>query len=282
MADELLSAPTCFVIMPFGGNYDRYYRNIYVPAIQKAGFAPVRGDSIFGAGMIMEDIWRSTQSSTVVLADVTGRNPNVFYELGLAHAAGKPVVIVSNNLEDIPFDIRHIRHVPYDKDDENWGATLQDRIGEALKETERDPLRGLSMFLRPIGPAAKDLSERQRAVVGFWTGRGQDIYVETAKDKVAFDLNFEFSFNQSQILGTVEVIPLNVNGSESVKLSLNGEFYNDDLFEMIYRSRVRKQYGAMVVRISDEPNILDGHYAGFSPTRGCFIMGDFKVTRHKI
>ena len=54
----------------------------------------------------MAHVWRFTRQSLVVLGDVTGKNPNVFYELGLAHASGKPVVIVTNSLEDVPFDLK--------------------------------------------------------------------------------------------------------------------------------------------------------------------------------
>ena len=91
-------------------------------------------------------------------------------------------------------------------------------------------------------------------------------------------MQFEFSFNRSQIAGAVDVLPINT-AYGPVNLSFNGEFYNDDLFELIYRSRVRKQYGAMVIRISEELDKLYGHYAGFSPIRACFIMGKFELTR---
>jgi len=49
-----------------------------------------------------------------VIADCTGRNPNVFYEIGLAHASGKPVILITQNSDDVPFDIRHLRYIQYD------------------------------------------------------------------------------------------------------------------------------------------------------------------------
>lgn len=79
----------------------------------------------------------------MVLADVTGKNPNVFYELGLAHAAGKPAVIVTNDLRDVPFDLQGLRIIEYDKDHENWGAVLQKNITEALRATLADPARAV-------------------------------------------------------------------------------------------------------------------------------------------
>src|ERR1700694_6203713 len=96
-----MSMDTCFVIMPFGSPFDRYFKNIFVPAIEDAGLRIFRGDSIFMPSAIMPDIWRRLNDAKVLVADLTGRNPNVFYELGLAHAMQKPVVLVTSNLDDV-------------------------------------------------------------------------------------------------------------------------------------------------------------------------------------
>src|ERR1700730_5134373 len=130
---------SCFVIMPFGPPFDRYYRRIFIPAIEAAGLAPMRTDSIFSPNTIMADVWRCTKAAAVALADVTGKNPNVFYELGLAHAVGKPVVIITNDLDDVPFDLKGLRIIEYNKDDEDWGETLKATITAALRATTGDP-----------------------------------------------------------------------------------------------------------------------------------------------
>ena len=62
-------------------------------------------------------------------ADLSGKNPNVFYELGLAHAIGKPVVMVAATIDDVPFDLRGLRTILYDKENEAWGEELRERIG---------------------------------------------------------------------------------------------------------------------------------------------------------
>ena len=77
--------------MPFGDWFDRYYSEIYVPALKDAGFEPVRADSLFTSGSVMEQIYEQIQKSKVLLAELTGKNPNVFYEMGVAHALQKPV-----------------------------------------------------------------------------------------------------------------------------------------------------------------------------------------------
>ena len=125
----------CFVIMPFGDPFDRYYDEIYSPAIKDARLIPRIADDIYGPGDIMRDIWNLTKEAKVVLAVLTGKNPNVFYELGLAHGMKIPVIIVTQSRDDVPFDLRPVRNIVYDKDDPNWGEILQVNISKYIKKT---------------------------------------------------------------------------------------------------------------------------------------------------
>ena len=131
--------PKCFVIMPFGGWFDKYYINVYIPAIEAAGFEAKRADDLYRPGNIVNDIWTYTKEATVLLADLTNKNPNVFYELGLAHAITKPAILITASMEDVPFDLRSLRVIDYDKNSPNWGDLLQDRITKALIETLKNP-----------------------------------------------------------------------------------------------------------------------------------------------
>jgi hypothetical protein len=92
-----------------------------VPAIKEAGLEPVRADELFSTGSVIEQIWEQISRAKVLLADLTGKNANVFYELGLSHAANKPVVFTTGQLEDVPFDLRHLRVAVYDVRDPAWG-----------------------------------------------------------------------------------------------------------------------------------------------------------------
>jgi len=74
-----------------------------------------------------------------VLVELTTRNPNVFYELGLAHALEKPVVPVSLNEADIPFDLKHIRVIYYDMTDPFWGSKLLDKVAENILSAIEHP-----------------------------------------------------------------------------------------------------------------------------------------------
>ena len=112
---------TCFVMMPFAAPLGGYYASIYEPAIKKAGLTPVRADTdIFGTGKIIDQIWAGLNRAKVLVAELTGRNPNVLYELGLAHALHKPVVLISSNEADVPFDVRHVRVIYYELTDPFW------------------------------------------------------------------------------------------------------------------------------------------------------------------
>jgi len=131
---------TCFVMMPFVEPIGGYYKKIYEPAIEKAGLKPIRADTeIFGTGKIMDQIWAGINSAKVLVAELTTRNPNVFYELGIAHALHKPVVLVSSNDKDVPFDLHHIRVIYYDMTDPFWGAKLLEKVAENIVSALKNP-----------------------------------------------------------------------------------------------------------------------------------------------
>lgn len=76
----------CFVIMPFKGDLKEVYEKAIKPASKEAGFTPLRVDEVPGIYNINRKIIQNIFTSEVVIADLTGWNPNVFYELGVAHS----------------------------------------------------------------------------------------------------------------------------------------------------------------------------------------------------
>jgi hypothetical protein len=139
---------TCFVMMPFGHWFDTYYKELFIPAINEAGMESLRADELFSTGTVIEQIWEQIQKSKILLADLTGKNANVFYELGLAHAAHKPVVFTSGNLEDVPFDLRHLRVIIYDVSDPFWGEKLKTNLTAYLKNAKNDPTKSIPQPFR--------------------------------------------------------------------------------------------------------------------------------------
>lgn len=147
---KIASGESCFVVMPFAPPTGNYYQQIYEPAIHKAGLHPVRADAdIFGTGKIMDQIWQGITAAKVLVAELTQRNPNVLYELGLAHALKKPVVLVSSNENDVPFDLQHIRVIYYDVTDLFWGQKLIEKVAENIVSALKNPKEAI--FQRALG-----------------------------------------------------------------------------------------------------------------------------------
>jgi len=93
---------------------------------------------------IAQEIFDSIRSCRLVIADCTGANPNVLYEIGLAHAIGTRVLLLTKNLKDVPFDIRHLRHLKLR--DYSRGALPRDKLENAIEDT----IRGWSLDDLPI------------------------------------------------------------------------------------------------------------------------------------
>jgi len=124
---------TCFVVMPFHSLFDSEYERVIQPAIRETGLECVRGNEIYSEANIVQDIWRSLRQARVIVAELSGRNPNVLYEVGLAHAIGKPIVLLTRNQEDVPFDLRALRYLYYDPNDPFWGENLRSALTDSVR-----------------------------------------------------------------------------------------------------------------------------------------------------
>lgn len=107
-------APKCFVMMPFAGEFEDIYFFGIVPTLTEMGLIAQRADQIVGTGLILKDIIRAINNADIVIVDVSKANPNVFYELGISHALAKQVILMSQSIDDVPFDIRSYRVLIYD------------------------------------------------------------------------------------------------------------------------------------------------------------------------
>jgi hypothetical protein len=99
-------------MMPFSPAFDAVYRCLKRTA-EKIGLRCRRADDIWESPAVMQDVVSLIDKSRVVICDCSGRNPNVFYEIGIAHALGREVILITQAEADIPFDLRHLRYVPY-------------------------------------------------------------------------------------------------------------------------------------------------------------------------
>lgn len=104
----------CFVIMPFHKSFDKIF-NCIQSAFNKSNWVCNRADEIYEPTQVVNIIWEQILRSNLIISDLTGRNANVFYELGYAHALGKNTILITQSIDDIPFDLRHLRCIEYSK-----------------------------------------------------------------------------------------------------------------------------------------------------------------------
>lgn len=113
VAEEVKQPTDIFVVMPFRPELQPVYEDHIASVSRALGLTVSRGDVFFTAHAVMNDIWSAIVSSKIIIADCTGKNPNVFYEIGIAHTVGRPIILVTQNSEDVPFDIKHLRYIHY-------------------------------------------------------------------------------------------------------------------------------------------------------------------------
>ena len=131
-ADIRVDYPQAFVIMPFSQPWsDAVYQQMIQPAVEAAGLACVRGDNPVRVGDLMQTVWDAILVSGVMIAEVSALNPNVFYELGLAHALGKDTFILKQKGSTVPADFGGAHYYEYDLNDLAAGqAMLQAELAQ--------------------------------------------------------------------------------------------------------------------------------------------------------
>ncbi|GAA0668246.1 hypothetical protein [Rheinheimera tangshanensis] len=126
--------PFVFVLMPFDEALNDTYKFGIKGAAEDAGaYAERLDEQIFNEGML-DRIFNQINKADVIVADMTGRNPNVFYEVGYAHALGKYVILLTQSVKDIPFDLQHQQHLVYDGSISKLKEMLSSKIKWALEQ----------------------------------------------------------------------------------------------------------------------------------------------------
>jgi len=106
--------PKVFVVMEFSSPYNEIYLEVIKRISEEFEIEAVRADETFGPGIILTDIARQIIESKAVIAEITPPNPNVYYEIGYAHALGKPTILIADKSAKIPFDVSPFRILLYE------------------------------------------------------------------------------------------------------------------------------------------------------------------------
>lgn len=136
----------CFVIAPIGlentdirRRSDQVLKHIIEPVANECGYDPIRADKISEPGIITSQVIQHIIEDALVIADLTGRNPNVYYELAIRHAIRKPVIQIIQAEEPIPFDVAAIRIIQVDHTDLDSVAKCKEGLMSQIRSVENDP-----------------------------------------------------------------------------------------------------------------------------------------------
>lgn len=142
--------PFCFVLMPFDASFNDIYEFGIKGACADAGLYCERVDEQVFFGSMLERIYSQISRADLLVADMTGKNPNVFYEVGYAHALGKNVILLTSVAQDIPFDLKHFPHIVYGTEIKTLRSSLARNLKHLASETptRNDTQIGLDIFLK--------------------------------------------------------------------------------------------------------------------------------------
>ncbi len=257
----------CFVIMPYGNRekdlhrkqeLDSLYEHFIRPAVEAVAIPGRpeehvlchRGDKEPGPGEIVAHIVENLVLSELAIADLSGRNPNVFYELGVRHAVSHNTILISESEEDVPFDLRGQRLILYKRDFEG-GARLRNEITKAVQDIVRAPGK-------IDNPVRRFLFDREREkLVEQAQGRppGYDFVQELLQEMT----NLRKEFKAQRMVQGQLLVPYCYNGD----VSLDAHFFNfrriaDNIFARFQWLTNREFRGYLLVKIVSPDCLIGG------------------------
>ncbi len=122
-----------FVLMPFAEEHQAIYEEAVKKTVEESGLICKRVDDFFKPIPIMKDVKRGIHDAALIIADLSGKNPNVFYEVGMAHAQGKTPVLLTQDMDNVPPKLRDVRCIVYEN-----GFDGAEKLKQVLTKTIRD------------------------------------------------------------------------------------------------------------------------------------------------
>lgn len=263
-----MKGKSCFVIMPISqqvgyeaGHFDFVYEDIIKPSIEATGMLPIRADETINTNLIQLDILRKVIGSDMAICDMSAKNPNVFYELGVRQAFDKPTVLMTDSITSAPFDVSSLRYVEYQEKMSYRDVKFAvERLTQALIETyekqgDKSEINSLIRLMELTGPAqlnSVDITDEDRTAL-------QIMELSTAVNHM--------QVTQNKMLGLLsnDIERHKSNGRqfdtlESIMDSVNPNYYNENVKIASGRRRdltsLRKQLREYDERL-DLDNILN-------------------------
>jgi nucleoside 2-deoxyribosyltransferase len=190
-----------FVLMPFANAFEDVYRiGIKEPA-EALGIRAERVDEQIYVEGILERIYRQIEAADIVIADMSGQNANVFYEVGYAHAKQKLCILLTNNADDIPFDLKHRRHIVYGSSIQMLRAQLSKELTWAISEIDTVRKSRIRVTTKSISATLKHEFARATADLHFLIDLHNDSEVPSAEvETIYFYTSANWKIQQSDVI----------------------------------------------------------------------------------
>ena len=167
----------CFVLMPFVDDLNIIYEDIIKPTVNSMGLGCIRADEIDGSHNIVRQIIEHIYYAKIIIADLTGKSANVFYELGISHTLHNNVIVIAKDIQrDVPFDVSNYKVIEY-QDSIRGGRRLSAALEKAISTFEE-------WTDRPSNPVKDFLPESHEAKVPLEEYEGVQKKMEFAEQQL--------------------------------------------------------------------------------------------------
>ena len=156
--------PFVFTLMPFSEDFDDVYHLAIKPACTEAGGYCERVDEQIFVESILDRVYNQITKADLIVADMTNRNPNVFYEVGYAHALGKPAVLLTRNGDDIPFDLKHYPHIIYEGKLTKLKSDLRRKVQVLISSPVSISNNEVDNTIQPVINSGTNAARREKSV----------------------------------------------------------------------------------------------------------------------
>lgn len=175
-----------FVLIPFDRTFDDLYRfGIKEPAAEVGVNAERVDEQLFREG-ILERIYRQIDVADIIVAEMTGQNPNVFYEVGYAHGKSKLCILSTANADDIPFDLTHRRHIVHGNSIQTFKARFLEELSWARREIENVRRSHIHVRVQSVSGALEKTKYSAAADIDFKIDLLNDSTVPSAELEAAY------------------------------------------------------------------------------------------------
>lgn len=240
----------CFVIMPISnqkdyedGHFTLVYEDIIKPAIEANKMKAVRADETQNTNLIQLDILKRIIETPIAICDMSSKNPNVFYELGMRQAFDMPTVLIKDEETNAPFDISGLRYITYNKDMKHRNVKkaitelticIKETYEKKDDKTEINSLIRLMELTTPASFNAIDISDSEKIE------RLQEIELQEIKSMV---------YNLSHMQENINLNISNINNfikHDNNRKNTNSEKFNSESLEMKVLSKLLKKDTSLI------------------------------------